>query len=96
MVSAGAQLTLFSMGVFNPSGLPLAPTIKVCGNPQTLTHWGEDIDVSLGALIEGAMTLEEAGDQVAEAVMRVASGEVTRTESWGEGQFIIPRRLPTF
>ncbi len=96
MVSGGAQLTLFSMGVFNPSGLPLAPTIKVCGNPQTLQDWGEDIDVSLGALIEGAMSLDEAGDQVAQAVLRVAGGEVTRTEAWGEGQFIVPRSLPTF
>ena len=42
------------------------------------------------------MSLDEAGDQVAQAVLRVAGGEVTRTEAWGEGQFIVPRSLPTF
>jgi len=26
----------------------------------------------------------------------VAGGEPTHTERWGEGQFIVPRMLPTF
>ncbi len=84
------------MGVFNPSGNPLAPTLKVCGNPQTLRDWDDGIDVGLDRLISGEMTLEDAGQQLAQAVLRVAGGEVTRTEAWGEGQFIVPRMLPTF
>ncbi|MDA0868805.1 MAG: UxaA family hydrolase, partial [Proteobacteria bacterium] len=43
------------MGVFNPSGNPLAPTIKICGNPQTLEHWGDGIDVNLSGVLAGAM-----------------------------------------
>jgi altronate dehydratase large subunit len=96
MVAAGAQITLFSMGVFNPSGNPLAPTIKVCGNPDTLARWSDGIDVSLDGLIDGRMGLDDAGAFVRDAVRRVAEGHVTHTERWGEGQFIIPRMLPTF
>jgi altronate dehydratase large subunit len=96
MVSAGAQITLFSMGVFNPSGNPLAPTLKVCGNPQTVANWADGIDVDLSRLIVGDMTLTEAGNDVALAVMRIANGLQTKTEAWGEGQFIIPRLKPTF
>jgi altronate dehydratase large subunit len=96
MVAGGAQVTLFSMGVFNPSGNPLAPTIKVCGNPQTLRDWDDGIDVGLDRLISGEMTLEEAGQQLVQAVLHVAGGEVTRTEAWCEGQFIVPKMLPTF
>jgi altronate dehydratase large subunit len=96
MVAAGAQVTLFSMGVFNPSGNPLAPTIKVCGNPQTLEHWGDGIDVDLGDVLAGAMNLDEAGQVVANAVLRAAEGERTKTEMWGEGQFIVPRMLAAF
>lgn len=96
MVAAGAQVTLFSMGVFNPSGNPLAPTIKVCGNPQTLEHWGDGIDVNLGDVLAGAMNLDEAGQVVANAVHRAAEGERTKTEMWGEGQFIVPRMLAAF
>jgi altronate dehydratase large subunit len=94
MVAGGAQVTLFSMGVFNPSGNPLAPTLKVCGNPQTVTDWGDGIDLGLVRLIAGDMLLEEAGQEVAQAVLRVASGQATCTEGWGEGQFIVPRNLP--
>jgi altronate dehydratase large subunit len=96
MVAAGAHITLFSMGVFNPSGNPLAPTIKVCGNPLTLGQWIDGIDVDLGAVLAGAMSLNDAGEVVANAVLRAAEGETTKTEVWGEGQFIIPRMLATF
>lgn len=96
MVAGGAQVTLFSMGVFNPSGNPLAPTLKVCGNPQTVAHWADGIDVDLSALIAGEMSLEAAGEQVSQAVLRTAAGALTRTEAWGEGQFIMPRMLPAF
>lgn len=96
MVAAGAQVTLFSMGVFNPSGNPLAPTIKICGNPQTLKHWGDGIDVNLSGVLAGAMNLDGAGRVVAKAVLQVVEGERTKTEMWGEGQFIVPRMLAAF
>jgi altronate dehydratase large subunit len=96
MVAAGAQVTLFSMGVFNPSGNPLAPTIKICGNPQTLEHWGDGIDVNLSGILAGAMNLDGAGSAVAKAVLQVVEGERTKTEMWGEGQFIVPRMLAAF
>jgi altronate dehydratase large subunit len=64
MVAAGAQITLFSMGVFNPSGNPLAPTIKVCGNPQTVEHWEDGIDVDLSGLIAGAIDLDQAAQKL--------------------------------
>jgi len=96
MVAAGAQITLFSMGVFNPSGNPLAPTLKICGNPQTVKNWSDGIDVNLSSLITGEMSLDEGGNQVLQAVVDTANGLVTKTEKWGEGQFIIPRSLPVF
>ena len=96
MVAAGAQITLFSMGVFNPSGNPLAPTLKICGNPQTIKNWSDGIDVNLSSLITGEMSLEEGGNQVLKTVLDTANGLNTKTEKWGEGQFIIPRSLPVF
>jgi len=96
MVAAGAQITLFSMGVFNPSGNPLSPTLKVCGNPDTVRHWADGIDVDISALIQGHISLSQAADQVAQVVSRTACGEISKTEAWGEGQFIIPRALPAF
>jgi altronate dehydratase large subunit len=96
MVAADAQITLFSMGVFNPSGNPLAPTIKVCGNPQTLRDWVDGIDVDLDQVIAGAMSLDAAREVIAYSVLSTAEGALSKTEAWGEGQFTIPRCLPTF
>lgn len=95
MVAAGAQITLFAMGVFNPSGNPMAPTLKVCGNPDTLQHWPDGIDVALADLIEGHITLDTAAQRLRQVILNVAGGAVTHTERWGEGQFIVPRMLPT-
>jgi altronate dehydratase large subunit len=96
MVAGGAQLTLFSMGVFNPSGNPLAPTIKVCGNPQTIADWPDGIDVDLSPMIRGDLSLDQAADMVLSHMIQTASGQATLTEQWGEGQFMIPRLLPCF
>lgn len=96
MVAAGAQITLFSMGVFNPSGNPLSPTIKICGNPETVSHWRDGIDVALVDLIEGRINLVTAGYLIYKAVQQVSEGRLTYTEAWGDGQFIIPRGLPAF
>jgi len=96
MVAAGAQMTLFAMGVFNPSGNPLAPTLKVCGNPDTLQHWHDGIDVALADMIEGHIKLDTAAQRLQRVIMNVANGALTHTERWGEGQFIVPRMLPTF
>ena len=96
MVAAGAQITLFSVGVFNPSGNPLSPTIKVCGNPNTVKNWVDGIDVDISGLIQGHISMPQAGQHVANSVLKVASGEITKTKAFGEGQFILPRFLPAF
>ena len=94
MVAAGCQITLFAMGVFNPSGNPLAPTLKICGNPKTLSVWGESIDVDVSGLIAGTTTLDAAAGDIAAAIAACIDGERTATERWQEGQIIIARSLP--
>lgn len=91
MAAAGAQVTLFALGVFNPSGNPIVPTIKVCGNAGTLETWADSIDVSLSGLVDRTMTLDEAQEKIAAKVASVASGSLSRAEYWGEGQVIIPK-----
>lgn len=91
MVCAGAQLTLFGIGLFNPSAVPLAPTIKVCGNPQTVRDWADAIDVDVSGLVDGGLHLDAAERRLAERTIAVCDGEPTWAERWGEGQVIVPR-----
>lgn len=90
MIAAGAQCTLFAMGVFNPSGNPLAPTIKICGNRQTLSRWADSIDVDVSAAVYDGAGLDLMGDRVEAALLATAAGQTTRAEDWREGQVMIP------
>lgn len=96
MALAGAQLSLFAMGVFNPSGMPLLPTIKLCGNPKTLSNWQDGIDLDVSAVLGGSRSLDAACDQLQEKIVAVINGEQTKAEQWSEGQLILPRILPAF
>ena len=90
MVAAGAQLTLFAMGVFNPSGNPLAPTLKVCGNPKTLSDWQDSIDVDVSAAISQSASLEDMADLIEAKLQDIALGAQSYAEFWREGQIMIP------
>lgn len=90
MAAAGAHLTLFAMGVFNPSGNPLVPTIKICGNRRTLSRWSDSIDVDVSPAVYDGAELNAMGDRVEAALIRTAQGETTRAEEWREGQIMIP------
>jgi len=91
MMMAGCNLGLFAMGVFNPSGNPLCPIIKICGNPQTLRHWGDDIDVELDGYFTGELDRVDAQIAVLSKMNMVFNGAETASEAIGEGQFMLPR-----
>jgi altronate dehydratase large subunit len=91
MVAAGAQIILFGIGVFNPSANPLAPTVKVCGNPSTVREWFDAVDMDVSGIVDGRQTLIEAVDALHACVLRVCAGSLTWSERWAEGQMIVPR-----
>lgn len=93
MIAAGAQLTLFGMGVFNPSGNPLAPTVKVCGNPMTVARWNDAIDADLSGVLAGSASLDQASQRLGAFLVETVEGRETRAEYWREGQFIVPKTL---
>ncbi len=90
MVLAGAQITLFAVGVFNPSGLPLAPTVKICGNPQTLSDWSDGVDLDVSGIISGETDYDDAAQAILGLVRQISSGRLTCAEKWHEGQIIVP------
>lgn len=95
MVCAGAQITLFAIGVFNPSGNPVAPTVKVCGNPNTLRDWPDAVDVDVSMLVEGKGALPQAVALLTRQVEAICNGQASWTEKWREGQVLGIRTLPS-
>jgi len=78
---SGAQLVLFSTGRGTPFGCPV-PTVKIASNSPLAQKKRNWIDFDAGRLLAG-MTLEELGEDLLERVLRIASGEKTRSEEHG-------------
>ena len=84
LAAGGCQVVMFSTGSVNPIGHPLAPTLKVCANPEyTKRLMSEHVDVDLSPVITGEITLYEAARCVAEKLIRVINGELTAAERSG-------------
>lgn len=95
LVSGGAQMIIFSTGRGNAVGAPVAPTIKVTGNPHTARAMSENIDVDLSPVVSGDESREEAADRLWEDAVKIASGKMTRCEVLGEEQLSVSRFGPS-
>jgi len=94
LVAGGAQIILFTTGRGTPTGFPIAPVIKITGNPQTYQKMKTNIDVDTSGVITAKKTLAEMGEEIFNLVLKVASGEKTKAEILGHDElFIIPRIL---
>ncbi len=82
LTAAGAHLILFTTGRGTPFGAP-APTMKIATNTPLATKKRGWIDFNAGVVADGTRTLDEAGADLLELVLEVASGKQTRTEEKG-------------
>lgn len=83
-VASGANLIVFTTGRGSVSGYKPVPCIKVATNSEMFVRMEEDMDLNTGDILEG-VTLEEKGREMFEMFLRVASGEITKSESLGFG-----------
>ena len=83
MIAGGATMVVFPPGRGTPTGHALAPVIKVTGNRETAARMADNMDVDVSGIIDGTMTLKEAGDLLVEEVVEVANGRKTKAEAFG-------------
>jgi len=89
MIASGAHVTLFTTGCGSVVGSAISPVIKVCANPDTFRRLGDDMDVNAGRILEENASLDEVGQEIVDTILRVASGEATRSEALGHQEFIL-------
>ena len=88
-VGAGANIVLFTTGLGTPTGNPIAPVIKLATNSTLAQRMPDIIDIDTGGVISGDKTIEGMGEEVLEAIIQVASGEIrTKAEAKGQEDFI--------
>jgi len=85
IAASGAQVIFFVTGSANPVGHPIAPTIKICANPQTVGRMAEhiDVDISGGLTSEQTLDLEAAADAIEAKFRAIAEGAETAAERLG-------------
>lgn len=95
MVAGGAQMVVFTTGPGNSYGSIVAPTIKVCANPDACSRLTEQIDVRLEGALTHDLDSDTLGAAVLERVAAVASGSLTFSEVLGEGLEVVSRLGPS-
>ena len=83
MVVGGSQVTVFTTGLGNPVGSPVAPVIKVTGNHQTYLHNLDFIDFDTSASITQEKTVDQLGEELLKLIHDVCSGKIVKAEEWG-------------
>ncbi len=84
-VAGGANLICFTTGRGSVYGCKPAPSLKLATNSRVYHHMVDDMDVNCGAIVEGGATVAEKGREIFELMLRVASGERSKSEAQGFG-----------
>jgi (2R)-sulfolactate sulfo-lyase subunit beta len=89
--ASGAVVHLFPTGQGNIIGNPIEPVVKLSGNPLTCSTMSEHIDLDVSAILRGESTVEEAGDQLIDIILRTANGRLTAAEALGHREFVLTK-----
>ena len=93
--AAGCQLICFGTGVGNPIGNMVTPTVKVCGNVNTLRTMADNIDFDSSSILEQGARAADLGSRLLEYCVEVASGTRTTSEILDVRETAISRFSPT-
>jgi altronate dehydratase len=71
--------------------LCIVAVMLVLGVLVTVRLMSEHIDVDTSGLLQREMTLDQAGDQLLECMLRTANGRLTAAEALGHREFVLTR-----
>lgn len=96
MVAGGATIVAFTTGRGTPTGSPLAPVIKVTGNPETFIKMQDNMDINAGTIIDGTKTIQKVGEEIFAEMLEVINGKQTKAESLNHREFGMYKLISTF
>lgn len=91
MMAGGAQVAVFTTGQGTPTGHPIAPVIKITGNPKTWGYMAEDIDINASTLIQGKEKMADIEERLFNYLVDVINGQPAKAEILGHREFGISR-----
>ncbi len=84
-IASGSNLIIFTTGRGSVSGYKPTPCIKLATNSEMYERMSEDMDLNCGDIVTEGVSIEEKGKELFELLIRVASGEQTKSEELGFG-----------
>jgi altronate dehydratase len=84
-IASGANLVVFTTGRGSVSGYKPAPCIKLATNSEMYARMAEDMDLNCGDIVSEGVSVEAKGQELFELLIRIASGERTKSEELGFG-----------
>lgn len=84
-VASGGTMIVFTTGRGSCFGFKPTPSLKLATNTAMFRRMEEDMDLNCGTILDGEETIEEVGRRIFDLVLRVASGERSKSEALGMG-----------
>ena len=86
-IAGGANLIAFTTGRGSMFGSKPAPCVKLATNSPMFHRLEEDMDINCGEILEGTVSVQEMGQRIFELFLRTASGEASKSEMLGLGDY---------
>ncbi|MEC9343495.1 MAG: altronate dehydratase family protein [Pseudomonadota bacterium] len=86
-IASGCNLVAFTTGRGSAFGSKPAPCIKIATNTEMYERMTGDMDVNAGDMLSAGVGLEDKGREIYDLLLRVASGEQSKSEAQGLGDF---------
>ncbi|WP_255704255.1 UxaA family hydrolase [Erythrobacter sp. SN021] len=83
-MASGANILAFTTGRGSVFGSKPAPCVKLATNRVMAQRMSEDMDLDCSPVLEGT-SLDDMGEQILDLILRVASGEKSKSEMLGLG-----------
>ena len=86
-IASGCNLVTFTTGRGSAFGSKPSPCMKISTNTPMYDRMRDDMDFNAGTILSDGVSLEEAGREIYDMWLRIASGEKTKSELQGLGDF---------
>jgi altronate hydrolase len=88
-VAGGCNVLCFTTGRGSAYGCKPTPSIKLATNHDVYRRMLDDMDINCGDILDG-VSIEAKGQEIFETILRVASGEKTKSEllGYGDNEFV--------
>jgi altronate hydrolase len=84
-VAGGANLICFTTGRGSVFGCKPTPSIKLATSSALYERMTDDMDVNCGTILDGSESVEDCGARIFDLILRIASGERTKSEAFDFG-----------